>query len=273
MRLTRLILLALGLLAAAGACAAQNGNSNGIDPEALIERILAVDQQQTDQIRDVLFDAEYVERENKGDEGFKEKIRFVKKVYVKYLEDTAWFHEEYLEYYKDGELKSQKDLLNEAKDRKEKKEKRKGRDISYPILSPFQPEHREFYDIEYLGVAENKIENWVCHQFRVTALEKDDALINGEYYFEAESFHLVRADFSPAKLVKKMMFKLKELDLSIIYGPSDEGYWLPQQFDVRGKGKAAFFFGVNFAGTEYYRNPVVNGGVDASLFEVNDDGE
>ncbi len=271
MRLTRLTLLVLGLLAVAGTCPAQNGN--GIDPEALIERILAVDQQQSDQIRDVVFDAEYVEREDKGDEGFKEKVRFVKKISVKYLEDTVWLHEEYLEYYKDGELKSHKDLQSEAKSRREKKEKRKGRDISYPILKPFYPDNRELYNIEYQGVSGERIDNHVCHQFRVTALEESDALIDGDFFFEAESFHLVRVDFSPAKLVKKMMFKLKELDMSIIFGPTDEGYWLPKQFDVRGKGKAAFFFGVNFAGTEYYRNPVVNGGLEASLFEVDDDGK
>ncbi|MCP4685643.1 MAG: hypothetical protein GY867_09375 [bacterium] len=271
MRLTRLILLVAGLLAVAGTCPAQNGN--GIDPEALIERILAVDQQQRSQIRDLVFDAEYVEREDKGDEGFKEKIRFVKKIYVKYIEDTAWFHEEYLEFYKDGKLKSQKDLQNEARDRKEKKKKRKGRDISYSMLKPFYPENRELYNIEYLGVAEERIEDRVCHLFRVMALEENELLINGDFYFEAESFHLVRAEFTPAKLVKKMMFKLKEMDLSIVFGPNDKGFWLPQQFDVRGKGKAAFFFGVNFAGTEYFRNPVVNGGVDESLFEAQEDGE
>jgi len=271
MRITRAMLLALGLLALAGTCPAQEGN--GIDPEALIERILAVDRQQHDRIEDVVFDAEYVEREDKGDEGYKEKVRFVKKIYMKYLEDTVLFHEEYLEYYKDGELKNHKDLQNEAKDRKEKKEKRKGRDVSYPILRPFYPEFRELYEIEYKGVAEDRIENRVCHQFRVTAREESDELIDGDFFFEAESFHLVRVDFSPSKLVKKMMFRLKELDMSIVYAPTPEGFWLPRQFDVRGKGKAAFFFGVNFAGTEYYRNPAVNEGVDDSVFEVSDDGE
>ena len=271
MRITRLAPLALLLLGLARVCPAQDGN--GIDPEALIERILAVDQQQRDRIHDVVFDAEYVEREDKGDEGFKEKIRFVKRIYVKYLADTALFHEEYLEYYKDGELKSQKDLEKEAKDRREKKAKRKGRDISYPILRPFNPEFRELYNIEYLGVDPEMIEHRVCHQFRVTAKEEAEGLINGDYFFEAESFHLVRVDFSPAKLVKKTMFKLKELDMSIAYTPTDDGYWLPHQFSVRGKGKAAFFFGVNFAGTEYYRNPVVNGGIDDSVFEEKNDGE
>ena len=269
MRITRAIVLAAGLLAAAGTCLAQD--NNGIDPEVLIERILAVDQQQKNLINDVVFDAEYVEREDKGDEGFKEKVRLVKKIYIKYLEDTTLYHEEFLEYYKDGELKSQKDLEKEAKDRREKKEKRKGRDVSYPILKPFYPEQRQFYEIEYIGVAEDRIEGRVCHQFRVTAIEESDELIDGDYYIEAESFHPVRVEFSPSKLVKKLMFRLKELNMSIVYGPTEEDFWVPRQFDVRGKGKAAFFFGVNFAGTEYYRNPVVNEGIDDSVFEVNDE--
>jgi len=240
---------------------------SGIDPEALIERMLAVDRQQSEQLKDVVFDAEYIEGEDKGDEGFKEEVRFVKKVSIKYFEDTAWYHEEYLEYYKDGELKSEKDLLKQAAERKEKKRKRKTRDISYSMLKPFYPEQRELYNLEYLGVSSERIEEHVCHHFRVDALEEIDSLIRGDFYFEAETFHLVQADFSPAKLVKKTMFKLKELNMSITYAPSDENIWLPTRFDFAGKGKAALFFGVDFSGTEYYSNPVVNGGIETSVFE------
>jgi len=241
---------------------------NGIDPEALIERILAVDREQRAQIQDLTFDAEYVEREDKGEEGFKEKLRLIKKVYIKFVGDTAWYHEDFLELYKEGERRSDDDLRAEARDRREKKEKRKGRDISYPILRPFYPEHRDFYDITYLGVADDRIQDRVCHQFRVKAKEETDSLINGDFYFEAEGFHVVEVDFSPAKLTKKMMFKLSELDMSIIFGPNSESHWLPKEFEVRGKGKAALFFGVSFAGTEYYTNPIVNSGLEDSIFEV-----
>lgn len=243
---------------------------NGIDPEALIERILAVDHEQREQIHDLTLDAEYIEQEDKGDEGMVEKLRLVKKIYIKYFADSAWYHEDFLEMYKDGELQSDKDLQAEAKDRREKKAKRKGRDISYPILRPFYPEYRGLFDVEYVGVAAERIQDRVCHQFRVRAKEEVDSLINGDYYFEAEGFHLVEVDFSPAKLVKKTMFKLSELEMTIIYGPNSESYWLPKEFEVRGKGKAALFFGVTFAGTEYYSNPVVNSGLDDSIFEVGD---
>ena len=269
MKLIQFITIGFVLILSLGAATAQD--ESGIDPEALIERILATDQQQRSHLEDVTFSAEYVEREDKGDEGIREKVRFVKEVYVKYLADTAWFAEKYLEYYKDGELKSDKDMRKEAAERTEKRIKRKARDISYPMVKPFYPERRLLYTIDYAGVAEERIDDRVCHQFRVTAIEPADSLINGDYYFEAETFHLVRVDFAPSKLVKKLMFKLNELNMSLLYGPNDEGYWLPRQFDVQGKGKAALFIGIKFAGTEYYRNPVVNNGLDDSIFEVTHD--
>lgn len=238
---------------------------SGIDPEALIERILAVHDQQMQKLHDVTFDAEYVEGEEK-DGKYEEKLRIVKKVYIMYVDDTALYKEKYLELYKDGQLKSRKDLEKEYKDRMEKKAKRKGRDISYPMLRPFFPERRDLYNIRYIGVDDDRIEGYVCHHFRVEAREEADSLINGDYYFEAGAFHLVQVDFSPARLVKNVMFRMKQLNMTIIYAPTSDSIWLPKQFDVEGKGKAALFFGVDFAGTEYYRDPQVNTGLKRSFF-------
>lgn len=243
-------------------------NAGGIDPDALIERILAAEQQQRAEIEDVTFETEYIEYENKGEEDEKEKVRLIKKVYLKYLPDTTLFAEDYLEFYKDGKLKDQKELEKEAEKREEDKQKRKGRDISYPMLKPFYPGYRDLYNIEYLGVAEERMQDHVCHHFRVTAKEEADSLINGNYFFEAENFNLVKVEFTPAKLIKKTMFKLKSLDMVIMYGPGPEGYWLPETFEIEGQGKAALFFGVNFNGTEWYRNPEINNGLKESLFEV-----
>ncbi len=243
-------------------------DNGGIDPEALIARILGVEHKQREAVSDVVFDAEYVEGETGKDGEFIEKIRFVKKVYVKYLEDTALFHEKYLEYYKDGELQSREETAKEAANRLEKDKKRKRRNISYPMHMPFYPEVRDEYEITYEGVAEESINGYVCHHFKVASLKEDADHVNGDFYFEAESFHLVRVDFTPAKLVRKLMFRLKKLDMSVIYEPRPEGFWFPTQFDVEGSGKAAFFVGVKFAGSEYYRNPVVNGGIKDKIFEV-----
>lgn len=247
-----------------------NWSDNGIDPEALIERIIAVDKQQREMVQDVTYDAEYVERDDKGEDGVKEKVRILKKVYVKYLEDTTLFYEEYLEFYKEGELQSPKKTQDEAKEQREKNIKRKRRNISHPILNVFYPENRGLYDIEYKGVADQKMGDRICHLFQVAAKEKADSLINGDFYFEAEGFHLVRVDFSPAKLVKKIGFKLTKMKMSIAYEPNGDDLWLPRQFDIEGKGKVMIFFGINFAGTEYYRSPVVNSGLEASRFEVGD---
>ena len=268
-RLTRISLLT-GLLVLAPAVF-QAETQSGIDPEALITGILAVDSKQQSAITDLVFDAECVEGKIEGDGSFKEEERFLKRIYIKYLPDTAWYHEEYVEYYKNGELQDPSRRDKVASERLNKKKNRTTHDISYPILRPFYPDFRDHYDITYEGVAPEKINEYVCHYFRVRAKDKHKDLINGDYYFEAESFHLVRVDFSPAELMKKTMFRLNRLDMSIQYAPNQDGFWLPRQFDVEGKGKAALLFGVEFAGKEYYRNPRINSGINAEIFEVNDD--
>jgi len=240
-----------------------------IDVEALIDQIISVEKQQQEQINTLVFDAEYIEGEHNKD-GFKEKVRFTKKIYVKYQGDSALFVEEYLEYYKDGELKSEKDLQKEAKKRKEEKKKRKARDVSYSMIRPFYPEWRNMYEIKYMGIDTEESEEYTCHHFKLTALEESDSLINADYYFDAESFNLAKTTFSPAKLIKKTFFKLNELKMSIVYGPDENGFWFPRKFDVSGKGKAMFFIGVKFAGTEYYRNPIINSNID-DKFEVKDE--
>ena len=58
--------------------------------------------------------------------------------------------------------------------------------------------------------------------------------------------------------------------MSILFGPDENGFWFPRKFDVAGKGKAMFFIGVKFAGTEYYRNPILNSNID-DKFEVKDE--
>ncbi|MDZ4724135.1 MAG: hypothetical protein SGI97_09570 [candidate division Zixibacteria bacterium] len=239
--------------------------SNGIDPEALIERILQVDRRSRLSLQNVSFDTEYVEGEETSDI-FVEKERFNKKVLIKYLTDTALYYERFVTYYKDGAEQNEKELTQAAAKRVEDKERRKGKDVSFPILRPFYASHRDLYDITYEGLVENVNDRYLCHHFSVKAKDFDDSLINGNFFFEAESFALARVDFSPVKLIRKTMFKMSKLEMSILYGPTAEGFWLPEQFNITGKGKAAFFIGVNFSGVEYYRNPIINDPVNDSLF-------
>ncbi len=263
----RIWLLALALTAVwmSGAAAAQN--SQGIDPDAIIDQILTVDSIQKAHLQDVVMEAELLEGKMKDNGELEIKKRFVKDVYIKYFPDTAWYYAKYKEYYEDGKQKSEDDLRKAARERKKKKEERKGRDISFPILSPFYPEHRDNYEITYEGVTDELIDGYACHHFRVDSKVEDDEHINGDFYFEAESFHLVRADFAPAELTRKTMFKLDRLDMSLRFEPLNDDIWLPARFDIVGKGKAALFFGVNFAGTEVYRNPRINTGLADSLFQ------
>ena len=176
-------IIILSLLILISSVSAQNGT----EKNGLIKQILMVEQNQKEQVNTVVFDAEYIEGELKDGE-FKEKVRFEKKIYVKYLEDTSYFYEDFLSYYKDGKLEEEKKLRNEAKDRKEKKEKRKSKDISYSMLEPFHDTIK--YNIDYLGIAQDSIEGYICHHFRVDAKEEDPELINGDFYFDSESSEL-----------------------------------------------------------------------------------
>ena len=228
----------------------------------LIKQILEVDKQQRDIVKNVTFDAEFVEGENKDGE-FVEKVRFEKKIYIKYEADTAFLVEDYLAYYKKSVKQSEEKLQAAAKERKEKKKKRKTSDISYSMLKPFYPKNKDLYTIEYLGIAPDTIEGYICHSFKVRAKEDKAYLLNGSYYFDSESFQLVRVDFSPAKLTKKTMFKMKELNLTILYKEYENNLWFPKKIEIAGKGKAMFFIGVKFDGIEYYSNPQINQDIDS----------
>ena len=144
----------------------------------------------------------------------------MKRIYVKYFADTAWYHEDFLQYYNDGKLQSADDLKKEAADRKEKKRRRGALDISYPMLRPFWANHRALYNVEYKGMTAEQIDGHSCHHFTVTAKEPSDSLINGDYYFEAVGFHLAKVDFSPSKLVRRTMFKMSEFKMSLMYTPN-----------------------------------------------------
>lgn len=263
----RLVLLTIWLVAASVVSQATDDAT-----ENLITAVLSAERSQRELLHDVTFDAEYVERED-DDGTLVEKIRLVKQVYLEYSPDTIRFAEKILEFYKDGQLQDSEATAKEARERLEKKEKRRARDISWPMLRPFTPAWRDSYEIEYLGLADEVVTGYSCLHFRVTALEKSEELINGDYFFEAESFQLARVDFSPAKLVKKFMFKLNHLRLTLDYAPAESGVWLPARFEVTGKGKAAFLVGVKISGTEYYRNPRINSGVDPKIFEEYNDNQ
>ncbi len=238
------------------------------DAEQLIAKILEVDKQQREQIKDLVILSEYIKGEEKDDGTFEEKVRFNKRISIKYLADTAWMHEEYLSGVKEGKPMSDKDCQNAAKEDREKKKRRATPNISYPMLKPFYPEKRALYQIDYLGIAGERVDGYLCHYFKVTAKEPIDTLLNGDYFFDTESLHLVRVTFSPSALVNRTMFKMSKMNMALNYLPTSEGYWLPTMFTFNMKAKAMWLINVPTAATETYSDPIINSGVPDSLFEV-----
>ena len=229
-----------------------------IDPDAIIQKVVEVETQQRAELKDVIFDAEYIELEKDDNGEMKEKMRLEKTVTLTFKNDSVFYDETYNAYYKNGELMSEDELAKIARKKTEKKKKRGSRDISYLILSPFYDKNKQDYSITYLGVHDTTVSDYLCHKFKVESLTKGKKDINGEYYFDADSFHLVRVDFTPAKKGGNFFFKMKKLEMSMMFAPDADGYWFPTRFDISGQGKAMFFIGVSWAGTEYFRNPRVN---------------
>ncbi len=264
---------AVVLAAGSGSVGAPVINNEGgdIDAEALVATILSVDARQRAEIADVVFDVERLEGERDKNGVFEEKERFVKKVYVRNMPDTTLLYEEYLEFYKDGELQDESEMRDKAKEHRERKKGGSGKSLPLRILRAFEPDNGDDYEITYLGIAPETVEGHICHLFQVRALREDQALINGDFYLESETFHLARVDYSPAKLVNKLMFKLKKLTISVRYAPDGDGHWLPRQAVIDGQGKAALLVGVKFTGMSYYRNPQINTGINDKVFEDTDE--
>ncbi len=235
----------------------------------IIEKILAVEAVQKEKLKDIVIDAEMLEGEIK-DGKFVEKSKFLKKVYIKFLPDTTLMVEKYLEYYKEGEKQSEKKMNDEVKKKLEKKKKRKAKDISNSMYKPFYEEMKDIYEIEFKGLKKEKVNGYSCFEFKVKSKIKDSEHINGSFFFDSKSYNLVRVEFVPAKLVKKLMFKLKKLDMVLNFQETDAGFWIAEKFEIDGQGKAAIFIGVKFAVEETYSNPIFNSGLDDKIFEVND---
>lgn len=262
---TKLILV-FGIIVSSGLVLAQG--EAALEPDAIIQKILDVEARQRTEIHDVVFDAEYIERESNGKGGYNEKMKLEKKIRMKYLPDTTWYCEEYLRYYKNGEVCSNEERDEIAAERQDKKKQRGSRDVSYRILKPFYPESRPEYKISYEGIDDSSKTGYVSYHFKVISVTENEDNINGDYFFDAASFQLIKVNFAPAKLNGNFLFKLNELNMSMSFGPNSDGQWLPQQFDINGKGKAAFFIDVDWSGTEYFHNPQINTGISDSLFKA-----
>lgn len=258
MKYSKILTVSLTVIVALLVSTGFSQEESAIDSDAIIQKVVEVEARQKAELNSVIFDAEYIEMEKDENGGLKEKVRLEKTVTLKYTNDSVTYDEKFNAYYKNGVLMSEQDLVKIAREKTDKKKKRGSRDISYAILSPFYEENRQDYSIAYLGVQDSSVNAFLCHKFRVESLTKNDKAINGDYYFDADSFQLVKVNFTPARKGGNLFFKMKKLEMSMICAPNSDGYWFPTRFDIAGQGKAMFFIGVSWAGTEYFRNPRVN---------------
>lgn len=234
--------------------------------EELIDSVLTVQQAQFDYIDDMIFDAALYEKKTDKKGKVKEVKKYEKKIYLKKAGDTLLCYEDFLVFYKNGERQPNGKLDDEERKKKGEKKKRGGRDLTFDFIRALKPSHRELFDITYEGIAAGEINGFRCHTIRATAREQDRDLMDYIYYIDTASYHLVRVDFEPSKLGGGLMFKLKGLQMSMSYEPYNDLIWMPYRFNLIGKGKAALFIGVYFQFEELYSNPVINSGLDDSLF-------
>lgn len=233
----------------------------GVDPSALLRQIRGMLTLQESKVADLTVDAESIMREKNGDE-----LRVQKRITMKFFPDTTWYTESYLSASRNGESITGEELKKTIEAQKKDADRRRGRNASFPILRPFRDSVGASYEFQYEGIVPESESGRLCHLFRVNPKRDDDTLVQGSYYFDSESFLPIRADFTPAKLPKGMMFRLAFLSMTMLYTQSSDGVYLPDRFEITGRGKAALFIGVRIEGTEVYRNPEINTGIPDSLF-------
>ena len=233
----------------------------------IVDRLLASEARQSEKISDVRMDSELLERRLKGNDEIKEEKRFIKKIYFHKIPDSARkmeVYERYLEYYKDGEKQSAAELADVVREKIKKLKKGRGDDKARLVTDVFLPENAEFYSLSYEGIVDSAVDNYTCYIIKVRAKKNKDDMkerINAEFYIDTASARPVFVTFRPAKFKGNMMFKFKKLEMSLEFKEYQPDVWMPVRFHLRGKAKAALFFGVDFEADETFSNPQFNTGV------------
>ncbi|SYZ74478.1 exported hypothetical protein [Candidatus Zixiibacteriota bacterium] len=259
----RLIIITGMILAALGSASAQTGSNAALD--SIITKVIAVRDAEIAQLNNLKMDAVSYEKREDGDGNVKETKKYIKTVFLKKGPDGKFaYSEEYTGYFVDGIRQDDKQLPKVAEERADRKKKRGGKDIAFDIVSILRPEMRKYYTVTYDGLAPKPVDDFPCYVIRAvadtvhTVSDILDTLVNITYYIDMSSYHVVRAEFAPASLISRFMFKMSELDMSLDYEPYDETIWLPRRFHIKGRAKAMYFMGIYFEGEEIYSNPVVN---------------
>lgn len=242
--------------------------------ESIISRLQAGEKIQRQKLQDVTLRGSTYERRLKGNGEIKEEKRFDHITYMRRESDTVVkmdIHEEYLRYFKNGKIQKDKELTKEVENRLKKKKKGDSNDISSQLSDAFADKHRQAYRYAYGGVTDTLVEGNICHIIQVSPNpdrkdKKEKTRIEGTYYIDTLSCRIARVDFHPAKLGGGLVFKLKEVHMTLTYNQVNEHIWLPNYFYVTGKGKAALFFSIRFEREGTFKNPIINSGLPDSLF-------
>jgi len=238
----------------------------------IVERLLASEARQSEKISDVKMDSELIERRLKGNGEVKEEKRFIKEIYFHKIPDSTRkmeVYERYLAYYKDGERQSADELADIVKEKIKKLKKGRGDDKARLVTDVFLPQNAEFYSLSYGGIVDSAVDNYTCYIIKVRAKENKEDLkerINAEFYIDTVSARPVFVTFRPARFKGNMMFKFKKLEMSLEFKEFQPDVWMPVRFHLRGKAKAALFFGVDFEADEIFSNPQFNTGVEGIPF-------
>ncbi len=238
---------------------------SAITVDELIDKVLAVRQMQFNSVNDMVCTAEQYEKKADGDGNIKETKKLIKTVYVKKIDGRWAVEENFEEYYLNGQKQDEKALADEVEQIKKDKKRRGNRDLMYDLLAPLLSKNRQMYSFKLDPVVVDR-DGFDCYQLNGTAASDIDTLLNYTYYFDTASYHLVKADFTPAQLTDNFFFKLKEFDMIMTFEPYNDSLWVPYRFKIAGKGKAMLFIGVNFEAEEIYLHPRINVGLPDSLF-------
>jgi len=214
--------------------------------DALIDSVLAAREIQDRAITDITLDSRLIEKRTDSDGNPKEIKEYDKEIFIKKIDDSLHIYEQYLSYTKNGEPQPGDKLVEENKKKKEEKAKRGSQDLTYDLFKPFRPEHRPLYNFQFSDDSIEQVNGYYCFVIRALPREESDSLIDATYYIDSETFQPVRVEFTPARLVKQLMFKLKSFRMSMTYQPYNDSIWLPEKFTLHGEGKAALLFNVFF---------------------------
>ena len=229
-----------------------------LETASIVEQVYLRDSLFRSEIRDLTFSAESYSRKLKGNGEVKE----VKKYHKTYFFKDSLFQAEFLDYYKNGEKQSDKELRKAVK---EIKEKGRSRDATINTILPFYPAQRSDYLFNLIGV--ESVAGQTCYHLTVDCRLEDEELLEGDYWIETENFNPVLVRFHPSKLPGP----IKQLDMEMTYAPIEEGYWLPERFHLYGRGKVMLFIKFYFEAEEIYSEHRINSGLSEDIFREESD--